>query len=388
MTGSGLAKDSAPITVLRATRETSTEIRRAAVVSDATGVVAAVRGRPALIVVSPTVNRLYAAAIGEIRSALGLAAADVMVVPTGEHAKSLASVERIVNVAGERGLARDGVIVGIGGGILLDMVGLAAGLFRRGVSHIKIGTTLIAQVDAAVGLKCGVNSGGAKNIAGAFNPPEATLTDGAFLATLPPREIRCGIAEILKLAVAGDGGLFELLEQHGALLLEPGARDTPEVRAIVDRAIRGMVDELASNPFESDLRRRVDFGHTVSGIFEVETGHRLAHGEAVALDVMLFSAVSVLRGSLDRAAYEMIVELAQRFGLQTWHPVMADLSVIERGLDDSARHRGRKLNLPLPSRIGGTYFVAERAEISSEALRDAVDLVAATRRVPSGHRGG
>ncbi|MGA2322122.1 MAG: 2-epi-5-epi-valiolone synthase, partial [Solirubrobacteraceae bacterium] len=247
---------------LTAVRESTFTVRREALIGDGVNPLrAALAGRPAMAFVSPTVDRLYGA---RIRARLADAGAHaVMVVPTGERSKVLATVQAIVERANSARFSRRGVFLGIGGGILLDTVGLAASLFRRGVPHVKIGTTLVAQVDAAIGIKSGVNADETKNLVGAFLPPELVITDGAFLATLGPRQIRCGLAEILKLAIVRDGRLFAQLESHGTHLLS-AERDDDAFRSLIDRSISGMLAELQRDPYEADLQRRVDFGHTVS----------------------------------------------------------------------------------------------------------------------------
>lgn len=366
-----------PVALLTAERGTSTGILRAPVIGDGQPSVLAdaIADRPALVALSPTVDRLYGPRINQSLKALPVGQCTTYVVPTGEHRKVLSTVAAIVDTAAATGLSRDGIIIGIGGGILLDMVGLAASLFRRGIAHIKVGTTLVAQIDAAVGLKCGVNAGSAKNIAGAFYPPELVLTDGTFLESLSMRDIGCGVAEMIKLAVATDAKLFDWLAEDGKLLLEPDARDSPACRRMIDLSITGMVAELNANPFESDLRRRVDFGHTISGVYEVASGHALRHGEAVALDVALFSALAASLGTLRWEDLDAVLHLFLSLGINVWHPIMDDTRLLEEGLLGATAHRGRRLNLPIPTGIGSTGFIEERTDIPDALLREAVAIV-------------
>lgn len=366
----------APIAVLRADRPSVTPVHRVELLDarhDQT-LRSALAGRPALVAISPTVHRLFGESVEGWLGTLEANQARLCIVPTGESNKTLRTVEWLVGQAHAARLPRDGVIVGVGGGVLLDIVGLAAGLYRRGVAHFKIGTTLVAQVDAAVGLKCGVNSDGSKNLVGAFFPPELVLTDGNFLPTLTARQLRCGVAEMVKLAVACDAELFRLLSAHGELLCEPEFRNEPEVRSIVDRAIGGMVGQLNANPYENSLQRLVDLGHTVSGAFEVATAHEIAHGEAVALDMALFCAASSLMGRLDHRSLDDILTLLQKFGLAVWHPVMSDPAVLSAGLAATVAHRGRSLNLPLPVQVGECTFLQHDDEVSAQLLADAADL--------------
>lgn len=366
----------ASISVLRTQRQTTTPVHRVAMLDtlDASTLGAALGDRPALVAVSPTVHQLFGDALEAHVGSLEPGQAEMCVVPTGELNKNLRTVEWLVARAHLAGLPRDGVIVGVGGGVLLDIVGLAANLYRRGVPHFKVGTTLVAQVDAAVGLKCGVNSSGGKNLAGTFFPPELVLTDGSFLCTLGQRETRCGVAEMVKLAVACDDELFRLLTTYGHLLREPELRNEPEAQSMVDRSIRGMIDQLNANPYERSLQRVVDLGHTISGTIEVATNHDVAHGEAVALDLAFFCAASTLLGRMEERVQDDILSLLQDFGLAVWHPVMSDQRLITAALKASAAHRGRNLNLPLPVGIGECDFLQSGGHLTANLLADAAEI--------------
>jgi 3-dehydroquinate synthetase len=366
------------IASLTASQASTLVVRRGSVLSAAQSDLAEVIGlRPALVAISTTVDRYFGS---ELRSALGRSRCRIVVIPTGEKRKSLETVTSIVKVAIDMELPRNGLMVGIGGGITLDMVGLAASLFRRGIAHVRIGTTLVGQVDAAIGLKCGVNAGGSKNSVGAFHPAELVLTDGRFLGTLELDHMRDGLAEIVKLAVASDLNLYENLSENAQLLLEPTTRDCAEARAIVDAAIAGMMRELGTNPYEAELCRRVDFGHTVSGAWEVATRYRLTHGQAVALDVALFSTVASFLGTLDPAALSGILSLFERLGIRTWHPVMNDTATLFGGLRSAEAHRGQRINLPLPDGVGNTWFLTDRADLPDKLLIRACALLEAHSR--------
>ena len=365
------------VAVLRAEKHTRLEVRRASLLnpSPSSALSGAIGGRPAMMVTSGTVDRLYGNWIDDTMQQTIVGQVERCQVKTGEMEKTLEGVSSILQSALSIDLPRDGVIIGVGGGVLLDMVGLAASLFRRGVPHVKVGTTLVAQVDAAIGLKCGVNHGKGKNIVGAFHPPECVLTDGGFLATLDSRQIRCGLSEMIKLAVATDLELFELLERDGASLMHAEERDSDRARLIIDRSIIGMVDELSANPYESDLSRRVDFGHTVSPMYEIATGHALLHGEAVALDMALFSTMSGVLGWLDGGSLARILDAMQNLGISVWHPIMEDLGLLEGALRATTHHRGGNLNLPVPVSIGHTEFIRNLADVSEATLLETLAVL-------------
>lgn len=365
---------------LVATRNQHLEVVRTGVLCEANspeawGLKAALDGRPALIFLSPTVDRLFGRRLRDLTSSFGLSARNVMTVPTGEPNKTPTTVGDVLGTASALSLPRDGVFVGVGGGVLLDTVGFAASQFRRGVDHLKIPTTLLAQVDAAVGLKCGVNLGRSKNLLGAFHPPERTLVDAAFLDSLPRREIRCGLAEILKLAVICDRELFDALSGVSLSASAAGGWSSPGKKSIVDRAIATMLDQLAVNPFEAELRRPVDFGHTISPSLEAETGFRMKHGEAVAVDIAFFCAISVLLGVLDADVYRAVLDLIADIGLNAWHRLLADTAFLEAALDAATAHRGRCVNQPLPTAIGACTFITDRAAFTPSLLRDAARAI-------------
>ena len=164
------------------------------------------------------------------------------------------------------------------------------------------------------------------------------------------------------------------LSVHGQLLLEPGFRSEPEAEATVDQSVRGMIGQLNANPHEVSLQRPVDLGHTVSGAFEVATNYRLAHGEAVALDLALFGAAATILGRLHPSDLDEILTLMQKFDLAVWHPVMSNLDVVAAGITASVAHRGRRLNTPLPVAIGHCEFVEDTHDLPLTVLAEAAAL--------------
>lgn len=321
---------------------------------------------------SPTVEALYGGVLRAYFVGAGCAEKAFLTVPTGEVNKTRSTADRIIDHARTVGLSRSGLVVGIGGGVLLDLVGFAASQFRRGVAHVKVGSTLVAQVDAAVGAKCGVNFGQSKNLVGAFHPPTLSIVDGQFLSSVAMREIRCGLAEMLKMGIACDRFLFDRLRRDGSVFFDSGSRDGAEARALVDHAVRAMVAELEPNLFEGDLRRRVDFGHTVSPLLESRTGYTLRHGEAVAIDMALFVAVSVVLGTLSEDHYREILDAFFTLKLPIWHEALESQAFLESALGHAEAQRGRWLNQPIPIAPGVSTFLAGREGLTPELLQVAV----------------
>jgi 3-dehydroquinate synthetase/predicted NBD/HSP70 family sugar kinase len=350
------------------------------------------QGRTGLLVTTPTVARLYGAALQERLAEQGIHYPLVTLAVT-EPAKDLAQVERVAAAAYEHGLDRTSVLVALGGGVLSDVVSMAAALVRRGIAVIRIPTTLIGQVDAGVGVKSGVNFEGKKSALGCFYPPLAVLIDPAYLETVPLPHLRAGMAEIVKMAVIRDGALFELAERHGgALLTARFGRGAPARTETVWRAAVDMLEELETNLFEDQTyQRRVDFGHVFSPLLEQASGYRIAHGQAVAIDVALTTTIACALGRLDAAERDRILRLLVRLGLPIHSPLLTD-ELLDHAVEASAAHRGGSLNLVLPVRAGASVFLEQAADLPVAVLRGARDFLEELdreRRIPAVevHRG-
>jgi 3-dehydroquinate synthase len=266
---------------------------------------------------------------------------------------------------------------------LLDIVGFSASAYRRGTPFVRVPTTLIGLVDAGVGVKTGINFHGHKNRLGSYFAAGRTLLDRTFLKTLDRRHISNGLAEILKIALVKDSGLFDLLEQHGPALLDSRLQgdDPPyhwehvspheRLRAplperniateVVERAVHGMLEELAPNLWEQVLERVVDYGHTFSPTIEMRALPELLHGEAVTIDMALTTVLAEHRGQVSSAQRSRILELIRVLELPTWHPLCTP-DVLLPALRDTVRHRGGTQRLPLPIGIGAAVFVNNVSE--------------------------
>jgi 2-epi-5-epi-valiolone synthase len=311
--------------------------------------------------------------------------AELVCLATTELSKDAEQAFRIVQAIDDFGIdRRSEPIVVIGGGVLLDVVGWAASLYRRGTPYIRIPTTLVGLIDAGLGVKTGVNHGGHKNRLGAYHPPQLSLLDPRFLVTLPQRHIGNGLAEIAKIALMRDARLWALLHAHGADLLGSAIGQSPgqacgeqgkDLAAIGDeviaRAIHGMLAELEPNLWEKNLSRAADFGHTFSPALEIAALPDLLHGEAVAVDIALSCAIACRRGVLDEQTFAQVLDTFGRLELPLEHPV-CDEAVLARGLTDTTRHRGGRLRLPVPRRPGEPTFLED---VSRDELAVACLLV-------------
>lgn len=216
----------------------------------------------------------------KLQSALGDIPHEALFLPGGEENKRLAPLEELAEQMVERGGDRSSMLIAFGGGIVNDMAGFLAAIFMRGIPVLQIPTTLLAQVDAGIGGKTGVNLKAGKNLVGSFHQPLAVLTDPALLETLPEREFRSGLWEIVKAGIIREPSLFHFLEAESKAVL---ARDPAAVDHIIAEAVRMKAEVVSSDEREGDLRRILNFGHTFGHALEADTKYaRFLHGEAVA----------------------------------------------------------------------------------------------------------
>ena len=342
-----------------------------------TGLSAVLAGRRALVVVDEQVQRLHGARLRQHLAPHGDRVA-YAVTSGAEHAKDVGAVLGVCAAAQAHDLGRRDLLVAVGGGVCTDVVSVAAALLRRGTPYACVPTTLLGQVDAGIGLKGGVNFGGAKNYLGSFHPPEVVLVDPGFLHTLPRAELRSGLAEVVKVAVVLGADLFADLRAHGPALLASGFR-TPEdrVEQVLTRAAALLLEQLELDCYETgDLRRLLDFGHTFSPALEVLSGHALRHGEAVAVDMALSCALAVRLGLLAADARDVVLDTLRALGLPVHSPWCTPDHLLAAARSATA-HRAGALNLVVPTAVGSATFVAGVGDLSEPLLRGAVeDLVA------------
>jgi 3-dehydroquinate synthase len=237
---------------------------------------------------------------------------EVLVLPDGERSKTLAQLEKLAEQMVKAGADRQSVLLGLGGGVVGDVGAFLASVFMRGVPVVQIPTTLLAQVDSAIGGKTGVNLKSGKNLLGTFHQPLAVLVDPNVLATLPEREYRSGLFEAMKYGVIRNPAIFELMEQHRDELLK---RDGHLLETLIAECIRIKADVVSADEREGGERRILNYGHTVGHALEAETGYKkLLHGEAVGWGMIAASAIGESMGLTDRATAQRIVDLVHAYG--------------------------------------------------------------------------
>ena len=271
-------------------------------------------------------------------------------IPGGEAAKTAAVLDTVWRRLAELRVDRHACVVAIGGGAALDVIGYAAATLHRGVRLVRMPTTVLAQNDAGIGVKNGINAFGAKNMLGAFTAPFAVINDSRFLATLAPRDRAAGMAEAVKVALVRDAAFFDWLVAQRAQLaaFEPAA---------VDRMIRRCAElhlahiATGGDPFEQGNARPLDFGHWAAHKLELLTDHALRHGEAVAIGMALDARYSVEAGLLGDADHRAIVELLTALGLPVWHDALRGPALLD-GLAEFREHLGGELCITLLAGIG------------------------------------
>lgn len=336
-------------------------------------------GRKVLVFSSGMVDALYGAALRRYFDAcLPAGSWDYAVLQTGEHNKNLRSVEAICEHAKRARIDRNGLLIAVGGGILCDLVGFAASIYKRGIGFIKVNTTLVGQIDVGVGIKTGVNFLASKNLMGTYYPAHASINDPGFLQTLPARHISCGLAEIIKMAIILSGELFELLEAHvGSILARRFAGGTAQERErdlqVLTMAIRLMMDELCPNLQEKELERLVDFGHSFSPMIEIESDHQIHHGEAVAIDMALSSRIAVRLGLMREADCDRVLALLEASSLPVYDAATCRAELLGEALREIDLHRGRRINLVVPTSLGSADFVRKLESLPAAIVADAAE---------------
>lgn len=345
-------------------------------------------GRRALVGTNAAVAERYGPVLQDALRAAGLEPT-VVQVPAGERAKRLATVEQLCDAAIAAGLDRRDTMVALGGGVVGDLIGFAAASLYRGVRFVQVPTTLVAMVDSSVGGKTGVNTRLGKNLIGAFWQPALVAADLSTLASLPPRELRCGLAEAIKHAFILDAAMLARLE--ASLVDAPTAGDLPLTHRVglswslaeycVRRSceLKGAV--VAADEREAGQRAWLNFGHTFGHALEVVCGFgKLHHGEAVAIGMVLAARLGVLRGELTADEAGRVARLLAAAGLPTRMPAGTDPAAVFAAMHHDKKVQGGRLRLVLLKRLG-------EATVADDTPPEMVrDLLAAAGR-EAGHAG-
>ena len=313
----------------------------------------AIPANDVLLVTNTTVGPLYAA---RLTAVLAPRRCIEVTLPDGEVHKTLSNVSRMLDVLVANRFARDACVVALGGGVVGDMAGFAAACYQRGIGFVQMPTTLLAQVDSSVGGKTGVNHPGGKNLIGAFHQPAAVFADTDTLNTLPDRELRAGLAEVIKYGLIVDAPFFDWLEENAAQLL---ARDAAALTHAIKRSCEIKADIVARDEREQGERALLNLGHTFGHAIESATNYSSwLHGEAVGAGMLLAADMSQRLGWLESPDVARVERVLQKFGLRTDVRELSAATLAEKMKIDKKVAAGR-IRLVLLKTIGKSVVTGE-----------------------------
>lgn len=325
-------------------------------------------GTKVLLVTNAVVEHHYGATALQSLSEAGLEAS-TLVIEAGEDQKTPATVGLIHDAAFARRLERGSLIVALGGGVVGDMAGFAAATWLRGIAVVQVPTTLLAMVDAAIGGKTGVNHPGGKNLIGAFHQPRLVLIDPSSLATLPKREFRAGMAEVIKYGVIGDPELLAELEASGAQLASLNTLSAELLQRILVRSAAAKAKVVAADEHEAGLRAILNYGHTLGHVVEALCGYgTYLHGEAVGLGMLAAGEISQAMGlwsAEDQTRQRAVIAAA---GLPLAWPAL-DPNAVLACLQGDKKVREGQVRFVLPTGIGRVEI---RSDVSEATIRSAL----------------
>ena len=308
---------------------------------DGAALAAPLRGRHVLLASDGNVAPLYAARVREaLQAARPGVRVETFVLPAGESSKTLQGFAGAIDALAALGATRDACVYALGGGVVGDLAGFAAACWMRGIDCVQLPTTLLAMVDSSVGGKTAIDLPAGKNLVGAFHPPRAVLADTAALRTLPDRELRAGLAEVVKYGAIVDAPFLDWLAAHAGALLD---RDDAALAEAIARSCAHKAAIVARDPFEHGERALLNFGHTFAHAIETEQGYDgLNHGEAVAVGMVLAARLSEVLGLSAAGDTGRLRDLLARFGLPVALPAGLDAEALlaRMRLDKKAQASG------------------------------------------------
>jgi 3-dehydroquinate synthase len=315
-----------------------------------------VRRGDVLLVSNTTVQPLYAEPLLRALSAHRVVQATL---PDGERHKTLANISRLLDVLVANRFNRDCTIIALGGGVVGDMAGFAAACYQRGVDYVQVPTTLLAQVDSSVGGKTGVNHPGGKNLIGAFHQPVAVLADTDTLGSLPDRELRAGLAEVIKYGLIHDAALFDWLEASLDKLL---ARDARALTHAIARSCEIKAEIVGRDEREQGERALLNYGHTFGHAIEAATGYtEWLHGEAVGTGMMMAASLANELGQLSGPERDRICALIERAGLPVRVRGVTPMQMLDNMRIDKKVKQGQ-IRFVLLQRIGRACVTSDYGE--------------------------
>lgn len=317
----------------------------------------------------------YLKRVTRVLKAAGYTVVPIVLAP-GERTKTLRSISTIMNALVDAKFERTSTLLALGGGVIGDLTGFAAAIYQRGIPFVQVPTSLVAQVDSSVGGKTGVDHPKGKNLIGAFNQPRAVLIDPSTLTSLPAREWKAGLGEVIKYGVVADDAFFEYLERH----IEPILKlDDAPVTQIVKRSCEIKAQVVSEDEREADRRRILNFGHTIGHALESLGGYRgLIHGEAVAIGMIYEADLARYLGLCDEEVVDRIRALVRAAGLPFCLPRVT-FSALWRAMQQDKKVSAGTIYCVVPERIGLVRIVP----LEKDTTREWFDAISA-REVRSG----
>ncbi|HEY3353192.1 MAG TPA: 3-dehydroquinate synthase [Polyangia bacterium] len=328
---------------------------------------AAYRGRRCAVLTDANVAAAQLGALSAALDAAGLEAT-ILTVEPGEASKSLSVAEQVIEGLCAAELDRDSLVVCLGGGVVCDLGGFVASIYLRGVPHVMLPTSLLAQVDASVGGKTGVNLAAGKNLIGTFTQPRLCYVNLDALTTLPPPELRAGLAEVVKHALLADADLLAFLEGHAEAI---AAGDLEGLARCVRRSCEIKAAIVTRDEREEGERAVLNLGHTVGHAIEACSGYRVRHGEAVALGLLAALRVSGRRGLCDPALEGRVGALLERLGLGGGLALWLRPEVLARVAVDKKRRHGRLRFVAVTGPGAAQLITLTREELAADLLSEA-----------------
>ena len=323
--------------------------------------------RRAFVVTVSPVRRRWAKVLLKSLSAAGIETG-LLEMPDGERSKRLSTLEKLAEQLVKQGADLDVTLIALGGGVVGDVTGFLASIYMRGVDVIQAPTTVLAQVDAAIGGKTGVNLVSGKNLLGTFHQPRAVLVDPTVLKTLSSREYRAGLYEALKCGIIGDPALFRLFEDWRREILD---RDPAAVEKVIADSVRLKASVVSADEREGGLRQILNFAHTIGHALEAETRYtQLLHGEAVAWGMIAATHIALATGKLDRATAGRISDSILSLG-KLPRAQWKTANIVKRLRSDKKTRHG-VVHFVLPRAIGKVEITSDVPEV---VVRSAIDEI-------------
>jgi 3-dehydroquinate synthase len=323
---------------------------------------------------------LHGAPLAEALRARGRRA-ELLTFPAGEAHKTRETKAGLENALLRLTAGRDTAVIAVGGGVTADLAGFLAATWHRGVPVYQVPTSLLAMVDASVGGKTGVDLAGGKNLVGAFHQPAGIAMDPAVLRTLPEAELRCGLAEAVKLAAVADATLFAHLERSAEALV---ARESGAVLEVVSRCVAGKHRIVARDEREAGPRAALNFGHTVGHALERLSGYAVPHGQAVAIGCAVEAAIAVEAVAFPEAHHARLVALLRRCGLPTRWPEAIPVAGALAAMQADKKVREGRVRYALPARLGRMPAGPATVEVDAAVVRRVLEAAARIDTTESG----